>query len=80
MSIMEFKSYYYPRMLRSIRIGVLVLTALVSTCLASTDRPDSAVAKANKVSSLTALGAESFHLKFTISEPTNPEVAVYRHS
>src|SRR5271154_6720759 len=60
-------------MLRSIQIALLVLTAVVSTCFASTDQPDSAVAKANKVSSLTGPGVEPFHLKFTISEPANPK-------
>lgn len=50
---------------------MLVLTAVVSTCFASTDRPDSAVARASKVSSLTGPGAEPFHLKLSISEPAN---------
>jgi TonB family protein len=57
----------------SIRTGVLFLITLVPACFASTDQPDSAIAKAERVSSLTGSGAEPFHLKFTISEPANPK-------
>jgi len=55
----------------SIRIGVLLLSALAPACFASTDNPHSAVAKAEKVSSLTGPGAAPFHLKFAISESAN---------
>jgi TonB family protein len=49
------------------------LSPLAPACLASTDQPDSAVGKAEKLSSLTGPGAEPFHLKFAISEPANPK-------
>jgi TonB family protein len=59
------------RVLNLTRVSTLLLIAMLPSCFASTDRPDSAVARANKVSSLTGPGAQPFHLKFAISEPAN---------
>jgi hypothetical protein len=59
------------RVVNLTRISTLLLVAMLPSCFASTDQPDSAVAKANKVSSLTGPGAQPFHLRFTISEPAN---------
>jgi hypothetical protein len=58
---------------KSIRVFLLLFAALAPVCFASTDQSDSAVAKAEKVSSLTGPGAEPFHLKLTVSEPANPK-------
>ena len=49
----------------------LLLLVLCSVCFAATDEPDSALSKANRLSSLTGPGAAPFHLKFRISEPAN---------
>src|SRR5260221_14228373 len=49
-----------------------VLAILANTSYASTDGPDSALRKAVKVSSLIGNGAQPFHLKLDISEPSNP--------
>jgi TonB family protein len=52
---------------------LLLLAAMTPICLASTDQPDSVLAKAVKLSSLMGHGAQPFHLKLTVSEPANPK-------
>jgi len=57
-----------------LRIYFLVASTFLSCCicLASTDQPESALAHAHRLSSLTGPGARPFHLKLKVSEPENP--------
>jgi TonB family protein len=61
-----------PNMLGK-RCPALLLILLSSACFASSDQPESALSKANRLSSLTGPGAIPFHLKVRISEPSNPK-------
>lgn len=51
----------------------LLLILLCSACFASSDQPESALSKANRLSSLTGPGSVPFHLELKISEPANPK-------
>ena len=51
----------------------LLIALLNATGFADTDQPGSALAKAERLSSLTGSGAVPFHLKLLVSEPANPK-------
>ena len=60
-------------MLNLMRIGLLSMAAFATLSYASTDNPNSALARTQRLSSLTGPGAEPFHLRLVISEPNNPQ-------
>jgi TonB family protein len=53
-------------------VGMLILANLTINAVAASDKPDSLVAKATTISSLTGPKSKPFHLKVTVSEPENP--------
>lgn len=57
----------------SVRLGsLLLIAALTNVCFAGNDTPNAALSKAQTLSSLAGPHAQPFHLKLTISEPSNP--------
>ena len=63
---------YYPLMRSSVRLSSLVLIAtLTGVCFAGDDSPNAPLGRAKTLSSLTGPHSQPFHLKLTISEPSN---------
>jgi TonB family protein len=63
---------YHPDMPKALRYGWLLLATLPLVCFASTDQPNSALARAEKLSSLTGPDVQPFHLKLNITETAHP--------
>jgi TonB family protein len=60
-----------------VRIGLLLVAATAHVSYAADDHPNAVLKRAQAISSLTGPHAQPFHLKLTVSEPTNP-TSVYR--
>jgi hypothetical protein len=60
-----------------IRIGLLLIAAIAHVSYAADDHPNAVLKRAQAISSLIGPHAQPFHLKLTVSEPTNP-TSVYQ--